>query len=71
MSQDNHVPIGTFCVFVEASVSEHCYNCMSNEHRSEVDTQICQIEHNNDYDVNHYYDEIRDLVTRYVQLYNG
>ena len=44
---------------------------MSNEHRSEVDTQICQIEHNNDYDVNHYYDEIRDLVTRYVQLYNG
>lgn len=70
MSQDNPVPIGTFCVFVEASVSEHCYNCMSNEHRTEVDMRICQIEHNNDYDVNHYYDEIRDLVTRYVQLYN-
>lgn len=70
MSQDNCVPIGTFCVFVEASVSERCYNRMSNEHRTEVGIQICQIEDSNDHNENHYYDEIRDLVTRYVQMYN-
>ena len=70
MSQDNSVPIGTFRVFVEASVSERCYNRMSNAHRTEVDIRICQIEQNNDYSENHYYDEIRGLVTRYVQLHN-
>jgi hypothetical protein len=70
MSQDNCIPIGTFRVFVEASVSERCYNRMSNEHRTEVDIRICQIEQNNDYNENHYYNEIRDLVTRYVQLHN-
>ena len=43
---------------------------MSNEHRTEVDIRICQIEQNNDYNENHYYNEIRDLVTRYVQLHN-
>ena len=50
---------------------------MSNEHRTEVDIRICQIEQNNEapsvtflrYEY-HYYDEIRDLVTRYAQLHN-
>jgi hypothetical protein len=78
MSQGNPVPIGRFRVFVEASVSERCYNRMSNEHRTEVDIRICQIEQSNEarsvtrflwYEY-HYYDEIRVLVTRYVQLHN-
>jgi hypothetical protein len=43
---------------------------MSNAHRTEVDIRICQIEQNNDYNENHYYNEIRGLVTRYVQLHN-
>lgn len=41
MGQDNRVPIVTFRVFVEASVSERCYSRMSNEHHTEVDIRIC------------------------------
>jgi hypothetical protein len=71
--------IGTFRVLVEASISTHRYNCMSNEHRIEVDTRIREIENDDAYveNVNHYsnhqrvfqyYAGIRDMVTRFVQL---
>jgi hypothetical protein len=41
--------IDTFRVLVEASISTRRYNCMSNEHRIEVDIRICEIENDDDY----------------------
>jgi hypothetical protein len=71
------IPIGTFRVFVEASLSVRRYNCMSEEHRIEVDARIHEIEEDNDHDeleeedVIHYFGEIRDMVTRFVQLHHA
>jgi len=73
---DDRIPIGTFRVFVEASLSVRQYNCMNEDHRSEVDARIREIEEDNDHDeldeddVIHYYGEIRDMVTRFVQLHH-
>jgi hypothetical protein len=66
------IPIGTFRVFVEASISTRQYNCMSDEHRIEVDTRIHEIEEDNDYDEQEEdkYVEIRDMVTRYVEAHH-
>jgi hypothetical protein len=63
----NRIPIGTFWVFVEASLSVRRYNCMSEEQRIEVDVQIQEIKHRNR--VNDY-EEIRDMVTRYVEAHH-
>jgi hypothetical protein len=69
---DNRIKIGTFRVFVEASVSVRRYNCMSEEHRIEVDTRIHEIEEDNahnDLEMDNFV-EICDLVTRFVQLHH-
>jgi hypothetical protein len=74
--EDDRIFIGTFRVFVEACVSVRRYNCMSEDHRGEVDARIHEIEEDNDHDeldeddVIHYYGEIRDMVTRFVQLHH-
>ena len=71
--------IDTFRVLVEASISTRRYNCMSNEHRIEVDTRIREMENDDDYiqyvyhysndqRVLQYYAGIHDMVTRFVQL---
>ena len=49
---------------------------MSEDHRSEVDARIHEIEEDNDHDeleeddVIHHYGAIRDMVTRFVQLHH-
>ena len=76
---EDRILIGTFRVFVEASISVRLYNCMSEDNRIEVDTRIREIENDDAYveNVNHYsnhqrvfqyYAGIRDMVTRFVQL---
>lgn len=85
ISKCNHrlFTIGIFTVLVEASVSTRGDNCMSKDHRDEVNARICVIEEGNDYikyingylDSNKqrvivYYTEIKDKVIRYVQLHN-
>ena len=49
---------------LEASVSVRRYNCMSDEHRIEVDTRIDEIKYH--HRVNDY-EEICEMVTRYVE----
>jgi hypothetical protein len=50
---------------------------MSEDHHSEVDARIREIEEDNDHDeleeddVIHYYGEIRYMVTRFVQLHHA
>jgi hypothetical protein len=69
------IPNGSFRFFVEASLSVRRYNCMNEDHRSEVDARIHEIEEDNDHmeleedDVIHYFGEIRDMVTRFVHLH--
>ena len=64
------IPIGTFRVFVEASVSVRRYNCMSEDHRSEVDARIHEIKnHPHRVNVNDY-EEICEMVTRYVEAHH-
>lgn len=60
------IPIGTFRVFVEASISVCWYNCMSDKHRIEVDRRIHEIDWLDESN----YEGIRDLVTKYVQLHD-
>jgi hypothetical protein len=66
------IPIGTFQVFVEVSTSVRQYNCMSEEHRIEVDIRIHEIEEDNDYDQleEDRHVEIHDMVTRFVHLHH-
>lgn len=50
------------------------YNCMSEDHCSEVDARIHDIEEVHDHyvmDDMHYYVAIRDIVTRYVELHHA
>ena len=68
---------GTFRVLVEASVSVRRYICMSDAHCLEVDARICEIASDQNWNireeverVERYFVEIRDLVTRYVQLHH-
>ena len=64
------IPIGTFRVFVEASVSVRRYNCMSEDHRSEVDARIHEIKnHPHRVNVNDY-EEVCEMVTRYVEAHH-
>jgi hypothetical protein len=64
------IPIGSFRVFVEASVSVRRYNCMSEDHRSEVDARIHEIKnHPHRVNVNDY-EEICEMVTRYVEAHH-
>jgi hypothetical protein len=71
------IPIGTFRVFVEASISLRRYNCMSEEHCIQVDVQIHEIKNCNR--ANDYYKKIRAtcdykkiraMVTRRVLLHH-
>ena len=67
--------ISVFSVLVEASVSKRSI-CMNKAHRIEVDARLHAIEIDMDDARLHerhfqYYEEIRDLVTRYVQLHHG
>jgi len=53
---------------LEASVSVRRYNCMSDEHRIEVDTRIDEIKYH--HRVNDY-EEICEMVTRYVEAHHA
>ena len=64
----NGIPIGTFRVFVEASLSVRPYYCMSEEHCIEVDTRIDEIKYR--HRVNDY-EEICEMVTRYVEAHHA
>ena len=61
---DDRIPIGTFRVFVEASLSVRQYNCMSEEHCIQVDHEIKNCNRANDYK------KIRAMVTKRVLLHH-
>ena len=44
LPRKQHVPIGTFQILVEASISMRLSNCMSEAHRIEVDTRVHEYE---------------------------
>jgi hypothetical protein len=72
------IPIRIFSVLVEASISKRSI-CMSDEHRIEVNARLREIyiedEDSDDEGVEERnvqkYEEIRDMVTSYVQLHHG
>ena len=68
---EDRILIGTFRVFVEASISVRLYNCMSEDNRIEVDARIHEIEEDNDQyiDAIHYFGVIRNMVTKFVHLH--